>query len=330
MVISNERIEYFAQNLFNRSLTVNQLLKNCSVVIKNREDSNKPVSEEEINKFAKMVSANKEEIIVNIDKTLDDAIKQVNDIDFPRRPLNKDVTDKLIEKELKVKYADLLENEKITINPLQIEFDDVSQIFNNDRLENIDKFKDIYNKKIKNVIDDNKGKINCFLITEKEKNSIKQKHTFLVINYNNENYIFDSAGHEKYVGAEKTVGDDIASKIPNVAMFSDFLKENGNNKLFYNHTRIQADHVNCYTMAYMTLDNLLYKMQNGLTSIELEKELKSYFQNQATSQIFNEGLLKDFKANDMRKVLLPPEFLVNAQMDSLYNKIINAADKEFI
>lgn len=92
-------------------------------------------------------------------------------------------------------------------------------------------------------------------------------------------------------------------------MFKSFIEADlENNKIYYNNTRIQADHVNCFTMAVITLKNILKEIESEQDPIE---SFRQFFKKQVKENIFRE---EDGGA-------LPLEFLVSTQLCSLFKNL---------
>ena len=315
IIVSNERIEYFLAEL-NEHECNDILFKNCSVAIKNRI-TGEVVDSTIQSRLIEKINAQRANICIKIQNSLQTSIKlmsELGNLDFPRHPLNKVQTDEIIAKTSKI-YKALLENGLITINPIQLDFKNVSKIFNDDRVREKGKFIKTFEENIEPVIKANPDKLNCFLVTEHETDGNEQKHTFLLLVINKDMFLFDSAGHIKY-------GTDI-TKIPNIEMFSKYLKANSDMTLYYNSARIQAGHVNCYTMAHMTLCNFLDKLNELKDISQLPAYIKIFFTKSVAPQIYTEIPLDELETYEVAsRKFLPPEFLVNAQMDSIVRRTL--------
>lgn len=170
--ISNERVEYFIKKIkeMKNQEDLEKIFKNCSI----------KYSSDIINIFFE--NENYKNVIKLLEKTLNEAKLKLNDADFPRHPLNKIQTEKVIN-DIIEKNQKLIKEDKITITAVPLEFKDVENIFNSDRVKQIEVFQKAFKEKISPIINENKNKINFFVITEREKdpNAIKQKHSFLVM-----------------------------------------------------------------------------------------------------------------------------------------------------
>ncbi len=317
IIVSNEKIEYFLDEMKNRDCN-EAIFKDSYLSLKNKETGKIENQKEEQKIAIDKINKIRTILYYQMEYQLDNAKSIMNSSDFPRHPLNKEQTTALVEI-AKNKYKNLVDDRSLTITPVQIFFKNVSKICSSNRLENIEKFKSAFENKIKPVIENNKDCLNFFMITECEDGGIDQKHTFMILNINNSNFIIDSAGHEKYSA------DNIKDKVPSIIMFNDYMDENKDSNLYYTNTRIQVDHVNCYTMSYMTMCDLIEKFSVNKNLGDIEKYLASFFTKNVEDRIYNEGSLSELENSGEKRLLLPPELLVNSQSNSKYNEIIKYA-----
>ena len=331
IIISNEKIEYFLDKIAKAKCDVD-IFKDSYLTIKNKNgtkitDKNK--AEKLKNKIIDKINEIRQVLHFELKHELDCACKIIKGDDFPRHPLNKNQTDTLVNI-AKNKYKDVIDSELVTITPVQIFVKNVADISSSNRLQHIDSFISAFENKIRPTIKNHKDCLNFFMVTECEENDIKQKHTFMILNINDTNFIIDSAGHEKYKS------DNIKEQVPSIIMFNKYMDDHRDSKLYYTNTRIQVDHVNCYTMSYMTMCDLIEKLivekkagKDVKTSIDgIKKYLASFFANKVDNNVYNEGSLQDLKNSGVKKLLLPSEFLVNSQSDSIYKKITGQASEE--
>lgn len=213
-------------------------------------------------------------------------------------------------------------------------------------------------KRLKSSLKRNYGFRNKIKIYSLTWNNIM--HTSTMIYYDNNIFVFDSAGHDFN-------GTDNMSVEPNLEVALKLLKENKNLNLFLNLNRVQNDGKSCCVFAYDLIKNLCVLYKNikknqtnprekflnylkgffdvpirDLKTIDLEtgedytKDIEGRIFCEGDIMIltsamiaFNENELKDLQQGCRRKIILPPEFFVNVQNPEIFiPKVKSIAPKE--
>ncbi len=197
--------------------------------------------------------------------------------------------------------------------------------------------------------------INIYKTIKKNKNKIHimsisiddYKHTAAIIFSNNNFFVFDSAGSaasQCFEGISKGLDSDIGTYI-----VYRFMEHDSRYKMYFNINPIQSDIRNCCVFTYDFMDNIC-----GLINSFKDKDKNSALNNylvkffnvpfDKSSRIFCEGdlnvlnsaisafndeELKKMEPGCRKKLLLPPEFLINAQFSrSFFDKVKNIYGNE--